>query len=278
MFGFIICNKSGLEKAELARYQNVYCGLCRALKERYGQLGRMSLSYDMTFVALLLSSLYEPREQTEVFRCSVHPMQKKTAARNPYITYAADMTILLSYFKCLDDWQDEKKKSSKHFADGMEKYVKEIEKQYPRQWSSVSGSILELNRIEKDREAKADDAINCNGRMLSELFVCREDFWSGTLRVFGYELGKFIYLMDASIDYKKDCKTGNYNPLLKIGRKPEEMEEPLTQMIGNAARAFEKLPLVQDEHLLRNIIYGGVWQQYYAKIAGKEKQNGERPV
>lgn len=278
MFGYIICNKSGLSKEELDRYQNVYCGLCKALEARFGQLGRMSLSYDMTFVALLLSSLYEPEETEQPFRCAIHPLQKKTAVQNEYIDYAADMTILLSYFKCLDDWADEKKRLKKKYAQKLETCVHTLEKTYPRQWESIRESILELNRIEKDRDSKADDAVNCSGRMLSEIFVCREDFWSNTLRAFGYELGRFIYLMDAAIDYKKDCKTGNYNPLFKICRQPNEMEEPLTQMIGSAAQQFEKLPLVQDENLLRNIIYGGVWQQYYAKIAGKEKQNDERSV
>ncbi len=79
--------------------------------------------------------------------------------------------------------------------------------------------------------------------------------------------------MDAAIDYKKDLKTGNYNPLLGLQKKPEDIEPELSNLIGSAAREFEKLPLVQDLHLLRNILYGGVWQQYYAKVPGKEKQS-----
>ena len=89
--------------------------------------------------------------------------------------------------------------------------------------------------------------------------------------MFGTELGKFIYLMDAAMDYKKDLKTGNYNPVAEMKKKPEEMEPILGMPLGNAMEIFEKLPLVQDENLLRNILYGGVWQQYYAKMHGKEK-------
>ena len=116
--------------------------------------------------------------------------------------------------------------------------------------------------------------------MLSELFVYEEDFWSNSLRAFGYELGRFIYLMDAAMDYKKDMKTGNYNPLFEMKKKPEEMEPILGLPLGNAMEVFEKLPLVQDEHLLRNILYGGVWQQYYAKIRGKMciRDRGERRI
>ena len=40
MFGYIECNRSKLSREELERYQSVYCGLCRTLKERYGELER----------------------------------------------------------------------------------------------------------------------------------------------------------------------------------------------------------------------------------------------
>ena len=273
MFGYIICNKSGLSKEELERYQSVYCGLCRALGDRFGQKERMSLSFDMAFLALLLSSLYEPEEKGESFRCPVHPLRPQSAVKNEYIDYAADLTILLTYFKCLDDWQDEQKKSSKKFADILKKSCDDIERKYPRQWEAVSSSIQALNAVEKASDSEPDQAINCSGRMLSELFVYKEDFWSNSLRLFGFELGRFIYLMDAAIDYKKDLKTGNYNPLLGLQKKPEDIEPELSNLIGSAAREFEKLPLVQDLHLLRNILYGGVWQQYYAKVPGKEKQS-----
>ena len=55
MFGYIECNRSKLSSEELERYQGVYCGLCRNLKSRYGELERLSLSYDMTFAVLFLS-------------------------------------------------------------------------------------------------------------------------------------------------------------------------------------------------------------------------------
>lgn len=149
-----------------------------------------------------------------------------------------------------------------------------MREQYPRQSRSVEDAIRELGEIEKSHLAVPDNAVNCSGKMLSELFVYEEDFWSNSLRKFGYELGRFIYLMDAVMDYKKDIKNRSYNPLVGMGKKPEEMEEILTTAIGNATHQFEKLPLIQDEHLLKNILYGGVWQQYYAKILGKEKSHG----
>lgn len=84
MFGFIGCNRAELTEEEKKRYQGVYCGLCRNLKKRYGGLERLSLSYDMTFLILFLSSLYEPDETVETFRCSVHPFRERQRTFKEY--------------------------------------------------------------------------------------------------------------------------------------------------------------------------------------------------
>ena len=42
-----------------------------------------------------------------------------------------------------------------------------------------------------------------------------------------FEIGRFIYLMDASMDYEKDKKNQNYNPLFHMKKHPEEMQEIL---------------------------------------------------
>lgn len=272
MFGYILCNRKNLSQEEKDRYQSVYCGLCRALGKRFGTIHRSSLSYDMTFLALFLTALYEPAEASAEFTCVLHPLHKKNGAENPYIDYAADMTIAMAYYKCQDDWMDERKYVSKKYGEILEKSYKKVQMKYPRQCTAISKSICELREIEKNGQSKPDEAVNCSGRMLAEIFVYQEDFWSNSLRIFGYELGRFIYLMDASMDYDKDLKKGNYNPLIKMQKKPEEMEEIMTVAIGRATEQFEKLPVVQDSNLLRNILYGGVWQHYYAKIHGKEKK------
>lgn len=277
MFGTIICNKNDLTEEELKRYQSAYCGLCRAIKARYGQIERFSLNYDMTFLAILLNGLYEENNTSKKIKCSFHPLSEKECFENKYIDYAADMTILLSYYKCMDDWADEKKRTGKLYGKLLQKDYERIAQQYPRQTECVKKSLEELAKIESDPKSIPDDAVNCSGKMLSEVFVFEEDFWSNALREFGFELGRFIYLMDATMDYEKDKKKNNYNPLFLMEKTPEEMEPLLTQAIGNAAYQFEKLPIIQDANILRNILYGGVWQPYYIKVngKGKEKKHGE---
>lgn len=274
MFGSIICNKKELTKEEKERYQSTYCGLCRAIKKRYGQVERITLNYDMTFLAIFLNSLYDESDEMKEIRCPIHPLKKQNVFENKYIDYAADMTILLSYYKCKDDWEDEKKHLKKCYGDYLEKHLQRIRMEYPRQEACVRENLEKLGRLEKSNFDKLDEIVNCSGEMLSEIFVYEEDFWSKSLRQFGYELGRFIYLMDAVLDYEYDKKKNNYNPLLLVKTK-KDLEGALMQAIGNATAIFEKLPIIQDSEIIRNILYGGVWQQYYAKLKRREGNNGD---
>ncbi len=274
MFGYIICNRNGLSEEEFARYRRFYCGVCKALKKRFGQIERFSLNYDMTFLALFLSALYEPEEKETEFFCPAHPVRKRESAENAFTEYAADMTVALTFHKCLDDWADEKRASRKLYGAILKKDYEKVKVAYPKQCGSIEKSLKELTRLEKEAPENVDAILHCSGRMLSEVFVYREDFWSHSLREFGYVLGQFIYLMDAAVDYEKDRKKKNYNPLFYMEKRPAEAEELLTMLIGDATQIYEKLPIVRDAHLIGNILYGGVWQQYYGKVKEKDDGNG----
>ena len=274
MFGYVIINQGVMKFNVYDIYHSYYCGLCRSLKEAGGKRSQLTLSYDMTFMVMLLTALYEQEPVEKECRCIAHPVRKHLERKNEISEYCADMNIILTYYKCMDDWEDDHNHISLQCAKVLKKYFGELEKKYPRQCAAVAASIRELARLEKSPEAGPDETVKCSGMLLAELFVVQEDFWSGSLRRFGYELGRFIYLMDAAMDYKKDLKKERYNPLRKMQKEPQEAEDILVTAIGNATAEFEKLPIVQDAHLIRNILYGGVWQQYYAKVLGKEKHDG----
>ncbi|MFR6424784.1 MAG: DUF5685 family protein [Oscillospiraceae bacterium] len=73
MFGYVIANLEGLTQPQKDRYKGCYCGLCRVLKQRHGFSGRLTLTYDMTFLVLLLSALYEADEERGMELCPAHP-------------------------------------------------------------------------------------------------------------------------------------------------------------------------------------------------------------
>lgn len=75
MFGYIVVNQSEMKFKEYDVYRSYYCGLCQSLKERYGVLGQLSLNYDMTFILMLLTGLYEPEDVVGQCRCVAHPFE-----------------------------------------------------------------------------------------------------------------------------------------------------------------------------------------------------------
>ena len=103
MFGYVTINKPELKIREFQRYQGYYCGICRSLRLRYGFSGQMALNYDMVFLAALLTGLYEGKEYLALRRCVLHPAGRHLSVQNPYIDYAADMTVLLAYHNLMDD-------------------------------------------------------------------------------------------------------------------------------------------------------------------------------
>lgn len=265
MFGYITADASLLSEEEIRRYSGCYCGLCRKLSDDYGFSGRMTLTYDMTFLVLVLSSLYEPEDQSGAARCPVHPIRKRLWWQNRFTQYAADLNLLLAWWNCMDNWEDDKSLPSRAFAGLLQKDFRALEQKYPRQALAIRENLKELHRYEDGPEVSADAAAACFGRLMGELFVWKEDdHFAPVLRAMGNGLGQFIYIMDACLDYHSDEKHHRPNPLRALGgqRTPEGDYDLLTMLLGDATRAFEQLPLEQDLPLMRNILYAGVWQKY----------------
>lgn len=280
MFGYITASVDKLTEDEKKRYGAVYCGLCRTLKQRHGQLSRLTLNYDMTLLILVLSSLYEPEEEQGQGRCMMHPMKQREFSLSAATEYAADLNLLLAWWNCMDDWEDEKKLTRLGYAKMLSRQIKKLEAQYPRQAKAIQENLALLKQYEDGAEASPDRAAECFGDLMGEMFVWKEqDYWAGTLRQMGQGLGRFIYIMDACIDYPQDEKKNRPNPLRALGtgeRQREADDQLLSMLMADAVEAFELLPLEQDLSLMRNILYSGAWQRYnlaYEKRQRKKKEN-----
>ena len=272
MFGYVRPNLMDLPQAEQQRYRAHYCGLCHALGARHGQTARMALTFDLTYLTVFLASLYKPGETAGEGRCMPHPLKPHGWVRSKVTDYAADMTIALTWHKLMDDWQDDRNPVARTGAAWMQKAYAGVKAAYPRQCGAIEKCLRELAAVEKQRDPSPDAAAKCFGELMAEIFVMEEDYWAHALRAFGYSLGRYIYMLDAVCDYDKDAKKGGYNPLILMGKKPQDMRETLEMLLGDASAAFEKLPLLQDEAILRNILYSGVWQGYNEYLHKKEKK------
>ena len=272
MFGYVTASVKELTQEQQKRYNAVYCGICRQIRQRSGQLSRLVLSYDMAFLALLLMSLYEPEETAGDRACALHPCKSKGWVDNAYIGYAADMNVALAYYKAMDDWQDDKSLTAKAMGHVFEKNMEAIHHRYPRQCEAIAACIAQLADLERNGCANPDEPANCFGQLMGELLVYQEDHWAPTLRQMGMALGRFIYLGDAARDYRHDKRSGKYNPYIAMGMEEDwiRWEDHLVLAMGHCTAEFEKLPLVQDKALLDNILYSGVWLHFQRKEKKQE--------
>jgi len=275
MFGYVTVNKDELKIREWNRYRAYYCGLCHSLKETAGTKARLTVSYDMTFLTMLLDDLYDCEKREGQRRCVVHPVKKHAYVMSDAAIYAAKMNLLLCYDNLLDDWRDERNVAAAAAAAAIRGERMKIAKEYPRQTKAVEQYIEKLKNCEEKREANLDVAAGLTGEMLAELFCWKEDEWQKDLRGLGFYLGKFVYLMDAFEDMEKDQKRGSYNPfLLSRGsvKNAELAEQSLNLMAASAAEHFERLPLVENVEILRNILYAGIWGKFEKVKAKREKE------
>lgn len=265
MFGYVTIYKPELKMKDFYKYKAYYCGLCKTLKDKYGSFGQMTLTYDMTFLIILLSSLYESNTTHEVHRCIVHPVKKHDTLTSEITEYAADMNLVLSYYHLLDDWQDDKSIAGLTGTKLLNKKFQKICNMYPRQCLAIKTSLNQLKEYERKKEQNIDLVSRCFGELMAELFVYKEDIWESTLRKFGFFLGKYIYIIDAYEDLEEDIKKDRYNPLKTISEKESyewECKNILNIMIAECTSEFEKLPCLLDSDILRNILYEGVWTKY----------------
>ena len=278
MFGYLTADISKLSQEELTRYKACYCGLCRSIKDRQGNFARLTLNYDMTFLVLLLSSLYEPEERAGENRCMVHPAKPRAWLRNEVTDYAADMNLALAYHKCRDDWQDDKSLAAAAVSKVFEGRYKQICQNYPRQCAAMEEMMTELRKAELSGEANADLNAGLFGKLMAEIFCWHDDRWSETLRMMGQSLGEFIYIMDACMDLDGDVVRRRYNPLKEFHKKENNEElfrDILKMLLGQCLFYFDHLPLVQDAGILKNVLCSGLWAQFDKKYSNKKGRSDE---
>lgn len=271
MFGYIVANMDKLTDEEKQHYRSCYCGLCKALGNRHGTISRITLTYDMAFLVLFLSALYETDNKTGTERCIIHPLKPHQYWQNDITNYAADMNIVLAYYNFLDDWEDDKNILSLCESKLFVREFTRIFEQYQKKCTVISDCLKELSEIEKSGELNADIPANSFGKLMGEIFVMREDEYAENLRAFGRALGKFIYILDACLDLKDDLKHERYNPLIMTSS--EDFAAILNLLMADCIENYNRLPINRDKNLIDNILYSGVWTKYEAH---KQKQRRQK--
>lgn len=275
MLGYIKPDKPELKIKEFELYSGYYCGICKSIARRYGQLPRMALNYDSVFLAILVASIYSGTEHIRIQRCAVHPAKKRTIIYDsPEIDYAADILLLLAYYKLKDDYNDEKNLKSAAGAVLMKSTFHKLKASIPDKCAYVAEQLNELTLLERENCPSIDRCAEPFAKLMEEVFEYPgfQQEVSQIFRRIGYHLGKWIYLIDAFDDMEEDLKNKSFNPLLSQfeydpgkdkaedmkDRIRERVERNLMIYLAEIAKACSQLKFIKNQGLIENILYFGL--------------------
>lgn len=289
MFGYIMPLKAELKVKEYAKFQCYYCGVCKALGQHFNQVCRFSLNYDVTFLSLLFSSLSEKDERIVLERCIVNPLKKRPVIRNNNaVQYAVYVNIGLIYHKLLDNWKDERNALSYIAALFLKSSFKKGYKNYPELYQTVAAQLKCLHQQEVQHVSSMDKAAHPFAELMSQVTQhhALDASTNRTLKWMGYNLGKWIYILDAYQDITKDKKNKSYNVLIeRCGanrsheeirkESKEEVEFVLKTCLSEVGKSFELLKIQKNHAILHNIIYLGLHNMMQKILSDRrEESNG----
>jgi len=275
MFGYILPEKPEMKIKDYELFRAYYCGVCKSIAKRYGQLERFTLNYDSAFLAILVSSVAGLTPSARKERCIAHPLKKRhVIVSNEIIDYASDINVLLAYYNLEDNRRDEGSILSGTAAALLKRAYKRIKRKYPDKCAIIENRLAELHRLEKERCSSMDRAAEPFAKLMEEVTayepLCVDEKYGKILRWTGYNLGKWIYILDAFDDLEKDARKCSYNPLIYQydykdegidnfrKRIRERVEFNLTYSLNQIAGAYELLGAKANNGILENIIYIGM--------------------
>ncbi len=293
MFGYVKPFIPNLRVKEYDFYKSVYCGLCRAMKMHTGEVSRMTLSFDMTFFALVRIALERTDFNIRKRRCIAHPVRRRPMMDdNEALRYTAYVSALLTYHKIEDTIADERgfkrlgARMIKPWASGMRKRAK---KAHETPDEIVANALKALSELEKSECAVPDMPADVFGNMLGELLAFGLDGARARIaHEIGLHTGRWVYLTDAVFDYESDVKSGSYNPFrfaftengLMQTFKNTSLKGIMTMEADAIMRAAALLDFEGQTALkscIENIIYDGM-ESALSVAYGKEYTDGERSL
>lgn len=284
MFGYVTPCKMELKIKDYEKFKSYYCGLCLAIKKDFGNIPRISLNYDMTFLAVLLDSLSTDKSSYKRHTCMVHPLKKRIAViDNAALNYAAFCNVILTYFKLIDNINDDRSYKSILASVLLKKHIKKYSKTDLKiHINYIENSLNMLTKLETDESKKSIDEISdvfadLTGYILSsyidKLSIEPEDGVKEKIYWLGYNLGKWIYIIDAWDDLERDMKENKFNLINKIYNneqlKYEDFSNTIREKIdfllitcaANCMEYLTQIPLKKNKELLFNILQFGLMEK-----------------
>ncbi len=283
MFGYVTPVKDKLRPQDFLLYRAFYCGTCVTLKE-YGTLPRFTTSYDIAFLSALVHDVCSMKVEFIEATCVGNPFKKKLMIKtNGLLKRVAAANIIMSWYKASDDCIDEGGIKKRIARSCLKKAYKKAKAELPKADEVFNLGYARLREMEKSGEKSIDKVADCFAVMLRELCaIVVEEKADDNFRSLCYNIGKFVYLIDALDDIDEDAKKKNYNPFLFLygdftdrrsfyKAHEEDLNFTLSSTVNRAIESFNKMKFTQSYSLLSNIVYYGL-REKVKEVLGSEKK------
>lgn len=287
MFGYIRPFKPHMRYYEYEIYSSFYCGLCKTLGKNYGQIFRLMLSFDFTFLGVLDNAYNMKCNKVMKKHCIVHPLKKKSClCCGENLDYTSAAAVISVYHKVCDEISDRGAVSSLFFRVLkclMNKSYKKAAEKYPVLAEKTEFYMKMQLQIEQERCSSVDRACDPTAQIMSAIAenISDNEQDRKNLAGFGYHLGRFIYLADAYDDIAKDKKSGNYNPLLLNFDNTDDAKafaiENINMSLSQASEFYTRLNITKFREILDNVIYLGL-PNFYIFNKKEQKKFKNKPA
>lgn len=214
MIGYLKPHADDLRVYEYKQYKSFYCGICIEIKKHQGELPRLFLNNDITFFAVLLSSLDDKETKNGIHHCSFNLYKKKPISNNRYTKYMADINYLFTYEKICDNLRDDR--SIPAFFQKLLFYRKnrKLRRMYSREYHIFENYTKQLHELEQSQSTDFIKLGELFGETLRDMFQDLPVSQKEEVGKLFYYLGQWIYCIDALDDIEKDQKSKSFNPLI----------------------------------------------------------------
>lgn len=271
MFGYVQTDRMNLYVKDELLYKSLYCGICKSIGKCYGCLARLTTSFDMTFMSAVVHNFVGTDVKINKRRCVLHPFKKRPMIDDDEINRVISaVNIMLAYYKATDDVLDDGGFKKRFARRMLKKAYKRVNKNYAGLEDIVKTEYERLRNLEKQNCNSIDELSDCFGMMMQRLSAyILKDETTESFENMSYELGKWVYLIDALDDIERDYNKKKFNPFLVTDKKfeskkqffednKEMIDDLMNATISELKRNFTLLDFKFDANLVCNIIFRGI--------------------
>ena len=219
-------------------------------------------------------------------RCKFNPLKKCKFAdcKDNAYSKASALSVISAYYKVVDDIDDSgffKRIALKIVKPFFGRRQKKAARRFPEIEIIVSEMMKNQKAAENDELVTIDKAANPTAKMISDLAALEggNDLQKRVLSEFGYQIGRWVYLIDSADDYEKDKKSGNFNPFIKADINDKDyINSVLSQSLARAYDAYNLLDIIDFKPIIDNMMLYGFPNKQNAVLNNRQEVKNEQSV